>query len=559
MPSLHSIRAGLSVLVAVAAVVAAFALTGRAQTPPTNFIVFVGSRPVGSEQVVVQRFNDGWTISGSGRVGSPINLITRQLEVRYDADWRPLDLKADTTFGGRSVTIRTTVSGTTVTNETTPLGAPPIANTEVIDGHGIFLLNPIVAPFEAVAARIRRADPGTTLSLYRPAQGSLSAVIGESSVERIKTLQRVVTARRTHLSVQSPGAAPLDIEVWSDEEGRLLRLRLPLEDLDAVREDIASVSARRIGVSRANDEDVRIPAGGFSLAGTLSKPTGTSGPQPAVVLVAGSGPVERDETISGIPIFGQLANALADAGFMVLRYDKRGTGQSGGRPESATLRDFADDAQAAVKMMTDRKDVDRKRLALLGHAEGGSLAMIAAAKNSRVSAIALVASIGVTGAELNMYQVTHGLERSTRPEAEKQQTVELQKKIQDAVLTGKGWEAIDISTSVRSQADTPYFQSFLAFDPAKTMREVSQPLLILHGELDTEVPASNADRLEAQASTRKRRSAVEVVKLPGVNHLLVPATTGEADEYKSLGNAEVSPAVVSAITSWLKKTLPLRP
>lgn len=557
MPLHHSIRARIPALAAVA-VVFALATGARTQTSAASFTIFVASRPAGSEQIQVQRSSEGWTISSSGRVGPPVDLIVRELEARYDPEWRPLGLHVDTTFKGRSMTIRTTVSGTTATNQTTPLGAPTIEHIEAIDSQGIFLLNPVVAPFQAVAARLKTARPGATLSLYLPGQGSLSAVVGTSSVERIKTLQRIVTAQKTHLSVQSPGAAPLDVQVWLDDEGGLLRLRLPLEDLDAVREDIASVSARRVGETRASDEDVRIYTPGFVLAGTLSKPSGTSGPQPAVVLVAGSAPVERDETTSGVPVFGQLASRLADAGFLVLRYDKRGTGQSGGRPESATLRDYADDVRAAVKMMTDRKDVDRRRLALLGYGEGGWVTILAA-RDKRVSAFGLVASAGVTGAELNVYQVTHNQERSDRSEAEKRQTIELQRKVQDAVITGKGWDALDISNVVRRQADTPYFQSFLIFDPAKAIREVSQPILILQGELDTEVPPSNAGQLETWVKARKRQTGVEVVKLPGINHLLVPAKTGEADEYETLADAQVSPAVASAIESWLKKTLPVKP
>src|SRR4029077_2137917 len=125
----------------------------------------------------------------------------------------------------------------------------------------------------------------------------------------------------------------------------------------------------------------------------------------AVALVGGSGVTDRDELVFGIPIFGQLADALADAGFIVLRYDKRGVGQSGGRPEAAVLSDYADDARAAIKFLADRKDVDPARIAMLGHSEGGSVAMIAASKEKRISALVLVATIGVTGAELNLAQV----------------------------------------------------------------------------------------------------------------------------------------------------------
>ena len=107
---------------------------------------------------------------------------------------------------------------------------------------------------------------------------------------------------------------------------------------------------------------------------------------------------------------------------------------------------------------------------------------------------------------------------------------------------------------MRRQADTPYFQSFLTFDPAKLMKDVDQPLLIVQGELDTQVPPSNADQLEALAKARKKAAPVDVVKVPGINHLLVPATTGEVDEYGRLADRQVSPAVTTALIEWLRRT-----
>jgi hypothetical protein len=225
---------------------------------------------------------------------------------------------------------------------------------------------------------------------------------------------------------------------------------------------------------------------------------------------------------------------------------------SGGRDEAATISDFADDARAAVKFLTGRKDVDAKRIAMVGHSEGGIVAMLSAAKDKRIAAVALVATPGITGAELNIEQVTHALDRSSASPADKQRTVDLQKQIQRAVLTGTGWEPL---AAYRRQADTPWFQSFLAFDPAAVMRDIRQPLLIVQGELDTQVAPSNAARLEALAQQRKSQAAVQVVRVAGVNHLLVPAATGEVDEYPTLKDKRVSAEVSKAIVTWLQTTL----
>jgi pimeloyl-ACP methyl ester carboxylesterase len=178
--------------------------------------------------------------------------------------------------------------------------------------------------------------------------------------------------------------------------------------------------------------------------------------------------------------------------------------------------------------------------------------MLAAAHEKKITALVLVATIGVTGAELNMAQVTHAMNRSDRPEAERQATIELQRQIQNAVLTGKGWESIP--PPLRRQADIPWFHSFLSFDPATPMADLKQPVLVVQGLLDTQVPPSNADRLETLARVRKKAGPVEVVKVPGINHLLVPATTGEADEYATLKDKQVSPAVANAVAGWLQKT-----
>ena len=125
------------------------------------------------------------------------------------------------------------------------------------------------------------------------------------------------------------------------------------------------------------------------------------------------------------------------------------------------------------------------------------------------------------------------------------------------MITGKGWSSCRRTCGAPST--TPEFQSLLATDPAKVMPDVRQPLLIVQGELDTQVEPANADRLEALARKRKNAPPVEVVKVPGVNHLLVPATTGEVDEYADAERqARQRRRCTQAIVTWLKKTLSSR-
>ena len=200
--------------------------------------------------------------------------------------------------------------------------------------------------------------------------------VGQSATEQIQTTGRLVVARRTHVALVLPGGR-LDADLWTDETGRMIRFSVPLQSIEVVREDIAAVSSRSVTISRPNDQQLNIPSNGFSLAATLSRPATAPAPRlPAVILVGSSGPTDRDGLVAGIPILGQIADALANAGYIVVRYDKRGIGQSGGRAEAATLADYADDVRAAVKVLADRKDVDPKRIAVVGHSEGGLVALM---------------------------------------------------------------------------------------------------------------------------------------------------------------------------------------
>jgi pimeloyl-ACP methyl ester carboxylesterase len=559
MLSSHSIRAALA-----AVAVASTASAQPVPAPPplqaagaTSFTIFLRGTPIGSEQIALNRVADGWTIVSSGRLGAPIDAVARRVQVRYTPEWRPLELTLDATVRGQSHTVRTIVEGTTAKSEVTVAGQAQ-QKTDTIDPNALLLLpNSFMGPFEALAARLKTAAPGSDIPVYLVPQVPATFRVGESSPQQIQTAGRMVSARRTRISLTQPGAQ-LDADMWTDDTGRMIRFSVPSQMLEVVREDIAAVSSRSVTISRPNDEPISVPSNGFSLAGTLSRPAQSNAARlPAVVLVAGSGPADRDSVVFGIPILGELAGALADAGFLVIRYDKRGIGQSGGRAEAASLADYADDVRAVVKRLADRKDVDPKRIGVVGHSEGGLVALMAAAKEKRIAAVTLIATPGVTGAEVVLAQQQRLLNRMTLTPEEKQAKVDTQKRIHEAVVTGKGLESLP--PDVRRTVDNPEFHSLLVSDPAKLVPQVRQPILIVQGELDTQVEPPNADRLLALARARKNAPPAEIVTVPGVNHLLAAATTGEVDEYGQLKEKHVSQVVTQAIATWLKQTLSIAP
>ncbi|HEY7285108.1 MAG TPA: alpha/beta fold hydrolase [Vicinamibacterales bacterium] len=545
---------------AAAALVALATMSAGAQPQAperatSHLTIFVRNIPVGNEQVTVSRTADGWTISSSGRLGPPLDAVARVIEARYTSDWVAREFRFDATVRGTAQSFRTMVDNGNATTDL-DVGGQKTQKTDPFDPSSVILLpNSFFGPFEAVAARLRTAGPGTEIPVFGAPSIKFTIRVGESSTQRIQTTERLIAAKRTAIKMVLPGAE-LDGDIWTDEASRLIRLSLPAQSLEVVREDVASVASRSVTISRPNDEPLKIPANGFVLAGTLSRPTespAAGARLPAVVLVGGSGPTDRDGLAFGIPILGQIADALAEAGFVVVRYDKRGVGQSGGRAEAATLGDYAEDVRAAVKLLSDRKDVDPRRIGVAGHSEGGAVALLAASKDKRIAAVAVLATNGVSGSDLVLAQQKHTLDRMQLSDEDRQAKIELQKQIQQAVLTGKGWD--QIPPDLRRTADNPEFQSILTNDPAKVMPDVRQPLLVVQGELDKTVEPSNADKLEELARKRKNSPPVAVVRVPGVNHLLVPARSGEVDEYRELPDKHVAPAVTQALVEWLKKTL----
>jgi pimeloyl-ACP methyl ester carboxylesterase len=496
---------------------------------------------------------DGWTITSTGRLGAPIDAVARRIVVRYTADWKPLEFTLDATLRGQPQTVHTVVEGTIAKSDVV-INGQSAPKTDTIDPNALLIVpNSFFGTYEALALRLKTAAPGSDIPVYGVPVLPFNVRVGDSSPQQIQTTARLVSARRTHVTLMLPGS-PIEADIWADDAGRMLRVSVLTSHLEVVREDIAAVSSRSVVISRANDEPVKIPSNGFTLAGTLSRPAAASATRlPAVVLVGGSGPTDRDGIAYGIPILGQIADALANAGYIVVRYDKRGIGQSGGRAESASLADYAEDLRAAVKMLADRKDVDPKRMVVVGHSEGGDVALMAAAKDKRIAGVGLLAAPGFAGTDIVLAQQQRLLNNMKLTPEERQAKVDAQKRIHEAVITGKGLE--QFSTDVRRSVDNAEYQSLLMSDPAKLVPNVRQPLLIVQGELDTQIEPPNADRLEALARTRKNAPPVEVVKVPDVNHLLVPAKTGEVDEYGALRDAHVSPAVTQAIVNWLQKTL----
>lgn len=516
----------------------------------SEFTLFLGGKRVGTEQVRVARAATTWIISSTAQFGPPLNVTVNRFELKYTADWQPTELHIEAMQPGRTFALTTSFGVTTATSVITQNGSTT-SKTDQISARTIVLPNNFYAGYVVLAARLAAAPPGTDLPVYVAPSAEIKVKVKAATDEQISSPSGPLSTKLYDLTIQNPGG-PLEATAATDGRGRLLRLEIPSAGVRLVRTDLASVSTRSQPIRNPTDTDVIIPGNGFNLAGTLTMPPGVGRLRyPSVVLVTGSGQVERDEVVGGIPIFAQLAGSLAQQGYIVLRYDKRGVGQSGGRSERATLQDYADDLTSAVKWLAGREDVNPRQIAVAGHSEGGPVGMLAAAREKKISRLILIAAPGRPGSELILEQQRHALDVMKTPEPERQAKIELQQKIQAAVIADKGWEGIP--PAMRAQAESTWFRSLLLFDPAKVMPKVKQPILIIQGDLDTQVPPANADALAELARARKKAAPVELLHLTGLNHLLVPATTGEVSEYAGLKDKKVAPAVATAMAEWLKK------
>ena len=310
----------------------------------------------------------GSTITSNGRLAAPLDLLTRQCVLRYDANWRPIDLTVDAVTRGAALVIKTTFADGKATSEITQAGAPT-TKTDTVAPDTLVLPNLFFSAYEALAMRLASIPDGSSFPVYIAPQAEITVKQNARSTQKIETARRVIDVRAYALTFQNPGK-PLDAIVWTDETGRLLKFEVPAQSLIFVREDLASVASRALVISRDGDLSVRIPGNGFNLAGTLSQPSGQPPPEskgryPGDRSGRRSGPgrSRRD----GVGRRGVRVAGLAAGRCRLLRASVRQArrrDKAAGAPKPRSLPDSAEDVRAVVQFLRKRKDVDPDRIAL---------------------------------------------------------------------------------------------------------------------------------------------------------------------------------------------------
>ena len=532
---------------AAAALVLA-AVTASAQPPQAaapapgdaTFVIFLRGTPIGREQTTLSTSPAGWILTSSGATQAPLDITIARFEMKYSPDWQPLELALEARMSNAVATVKTSFGLTTAINEITQSNRT-LSKEDQISAKTVVLPNNVFGAYEALAPRLWPLQADSEVPIYIVPQSEVKLKIRSVVEQTLSGPTGTLSTRRFDVTIQS-GDRPVNAIVTVDNRLRLVRFELPDAGFLVVRDDAASVSMRPELMRNPTDADVTIPANGFNLAATVTSPPVVAGRLrlPAVILVGGATPADRDLVVGGIPVFAQLARGLADQGDLVVRYDRRGAGQSGGRTETATLADYAEDILSVVRTIARRDDVDKRHIVVAGYGDGAAAALLAAARGGEIDGVVTIGGAGTRGADLILERQQRVLNDLNLPPADRQARIEMQQKIHAAVSGTGSWAGIP--DAMRRQADTPWFRSVLLFDPATVMPKVKLPILILHAEQDPNIPASEADRLAALAKARKKDPGTEVSRIPGITQTLAAPTS-----------KTISSAVATAIAEWIKK------
>jgi Dipeptidyl aminopeptidases/acylaminoacyl-peptidases len=516
----------------VAAILGAGATSLAAQQPERAvFMVRLGHDTLAVETASLAPHH----FDGDLRYRTPLLRVRRTLTFSSTFDLELLDITIGAGVRGDSAQTHTVL---TVTNDSADIVADAVAGsaarrTRVGFARGSIPFNNLSGlTLELVLRRARAAGGDTVMVPLFLAPGQSVPV----RVTRVGTDSATLTIAAT------------DIRVHTDAVGRMLGGfvpsqgayfdRLPGDSPLAAWTPVAASYDAPLGAPYvAEPVSIRTPAG-IALAGTLTMPTHRAGARvPVAVLITGSGAQDRDEAIPSLgPYrpFREIADTLSRRGIGVLRMDDRGIGGSSSGPLGATSADFADDIRAAIAFLRARSDVDPKRIALVGHSEGGMIAPMIAATDPALRALVLIAAPARSGRAIASEQRRYAIDHDTS----------IPPSIRDSLFATREREA----EAVYAQPGWVHF--YVNHDPIAVARRVHVPTLILQGETDRQVTSTHAPLLASALRAGGNRH-VYVRAFPRMNHLMLDDPSGDFNGYARLPSYRVRRDFLGALTDWL--------
>ena len=304
------------------------------------------------------------------------------------------------------------------------------------------------------------------------------------------------------------------------------------------------------------EESVSFTNAQYTFNGTLTLPENYSKNTPVVLMVTGSGQQDRDEELFSHKPFAVIADALARQGIASLRYDDRGWGDKSVNFADFTTDDFRQDAAAALPLLRKRFN----KVGILGHSEGGTIAMMLAAEG-KADFIVSLAGMAISGKETLIMQNRQAMSAIGLPKETVDSYCNSISKALDEIASGKKANEINIddvpqalkpiTIKALQQADTPYIRHFLTVDVGKLLPKIKCPVLALNGTKDTQVDCdANTTRIEKGLANCKH----SIKKIDGVNHLFQHCNTGIVTEYQQIEET-ISPEVLQEVAKWIKANI----
>lgn len=531
------------------------------------YLLSIGEQPLGRETFEIQcRADGGYQASGNTNMKLPNGAFNQDTTLEVDKAGVPQRLAAKGEAVGATFDLTTVFKdGKAITTTNGSTSELPYTNNAAV------IVNAVNFVLQFIAARYDTARGGQQRIPLFP---NLTGEMERTGRDEVSALNLAVAGKPVAFDRYSLKIAGASFIFWTDAQGRLVVINVPAQRFVAVREEYASfVEPLRVAMrAKVKDvlpdysapanapftsEEVRIPAKGFTLAGTLLLPVAGKRPFPAVVMSTGSGQQTRDETLPGMEKyrpFRQIAEFLASRGIAVLRADDRGVGDSGGFDtlSNVTTFDFADDVRAQVAYLRTRKDIDGARIAIVGHSEGGLIAPLVAASDPRVAAIVLMAGTAKRGEDVLRFQLNYTVEHDPALSEEQKAKARAETEAFLRAIRENG-DVSKYPLLIRALSG-PWGRAFLSYDPLTTIQKVRQPILILQGALDQQVTAEQAGMLE-EAARRSGNRDVTVRVFPNLNHLFLPAKTGAEREYLTLETYQLSDEVLGTLADWLQLKL----
>ena len=420
---------------------------------------------------------------------------------------------------------------------------------------------------------VSEADTGYTATMDSPDQGANGIPVTQTSFE-----DGTITFRVANLDMQYQGTlAGEAIEGTFRQRGVAIPMNLSREEVERVAPKRPQEPTEPFPY-RSEEVTFPNPVAKIALAGTLTLPQ-QGGRFPAVVLISGSGPQNRNEELLGHKPFLVIADYLTRQGIAVLRFDDRGVAQSEGEFSGATSADFATDVASAVAYLQTRAEVDPEKIGLVGHSEGGLIAPMVAARSREIAFIVMLAGPGISGGDILKRQTelisrADGMEEdqiktelellqafldiASRDQSLEEIRAELKEYLLQAVTEHPELvpEGMDQEAFIDSNLKlaTPWMTYFLKYDPVPALTRVKCPVLALNGEKDLQVPAKvNLDAI-SEALAKGGNKKATVMELPNLNHLFQECQTGSPSEYAAIEET-FSPKALEVMAEWIKEQM----